>query len=66
VRNIEETSCLSHSQVFFDNPGVLDRHIPTAKIDHPRTKLTMELVQRGFFHRFSPLSLWNNASNKKS
>jgi hypothetical protein len=60
VGDIKEAGRLAYSQVLFDNPGVLDRHIPTAKIDHPRTKFTMDLVQRGFFHGLAPYQLSND------
>jgi hypothetical protein len=50
VRNIEEACGLTNSHVLFNDARVLDRHIPTAKIDHPRTKLAMHLIQWGFSH----------------
>jgi hypothetical protein len=46
VGYIEHTAIAAHLMVFLDLRAVMQRHIPTAKIDHLRAEGEMKVIQR--------------------
>ncbi|MNH96095.1 hypothetical protein D3C73_487570 [compost metagenome] len=46
VGYIENTAIAAHLVVFLDLRSVMQRHIPTAKIDHLRAEGEMKVIQR--------------------
>ena len=47
--DIEHTNLVADGVVFFDDAGVLDRHIKTGKRTHLRAELHVEVVQTSLF-----------------
>ncbi|MNS34972.1 hypothetical protein D3C72_671120 [compost metagenome] len=46
VGYIEDTAIAAHLMVFLDLRSIMQRHVPTAKIDHLRAKGEMKVIQR--------------------
>ena len=49
---VEDSRCLADCHVFFDCAGILDWHVPTAKIHHPSTGFTVNFIEGGFSKGF--------------
>ena len=52
MADIEKPDAIAHRQVLGDDAGILDGHIPAAKIDHSGTRRAVHRVQRSFFEHF--------------
>ncbi|MNV86892.1 hypothetical protein D3C71_1809590 [compost metagenome] len=46
VGYIEDTAIAAHLMVFLDLRSIMQRHVPTAKIDHLRAEGEMKVIQR--------------------
>src|SRR5262249_14782231 len=51
VTDIKNPHCVADGHMLRDEAGVLDRHVPTAKIDHLRAHLAMDRIQSGLAER---------------
>jgi hypothetical protein len=46
VGHIKDTAIAAHLVVFLDLRSIMQRHVPTAKIDHLRAECEMKVIQR--------------------
>ena len=53
VRYVEESGTSAHGHVLGDQAAVLDRHLPSAEVDHLCAKRAMRGVERGLAQRRS-------------
>jgi hypothetical protein len=49
MRDIEQARLAPDGPVFFNNPGILDRHLPATEWNHLCAELAMDLEERGAF-----------------
>ena len=47
VADVKDADAGAYGYVFGDEPGVFDRHVPAAEVDHLRAELAMGGVQSG-------------------
>ena len=59
VAYVKDADRGTDSHMFGDEAGVLDRHVPPAKIDHLRTHLAMDPIQSGLAECGRSLGYWS-------
>ncbi len=61
MTHVEHADASTYCHVLSDQAGVLDRHVPSAEIDHLGTHLAMDRVQGGLTQRNISFGGWTQA-----
>ena len=54
VRDVEHSGVAPHRVMFIDLGAVVQRHVPSAEVDHPRARGAVNLVKRRALEHFDP------------